>query len=84
MLVKNNNGKEQNVKGKIFYENILQAISFTVVKTQILRRLVQLTEEELNILNKILLEKRILNIYERFMMIKVKMDELNAIKSIAR
>lgn len=84
MIVKNNNGLEEKVKGKIFYENVLQAISFTVVKTQILQRLVRLSDDDMSILNTILLEKRVMNLFERFIMIKSKLDELDILKSIAR
>ena len=84
MIVKNNNGLEEKVKGKMFYENVLQAISFTVVKTQILQRMVRLSDDDMSILNTILLEKRVMNLYERFIMIKSKLDELDILKSIAR
>ena len=39
-------GKEVNCTGKILYENVLQAISFTVVKIEVLRRLSALDSDE--------------------------------------
>ena len=83
-LVKIVNGKEQIVKTRHFYENILQAISFTVVKTEFLRRLSVFDNTDLQLLNTIQLDTRISNILERFIMIKMKLEELDAISSVAR
>ena len=77
-------GKEVNCSRKILYENILQAISFTVVKIEVLRRLSTLDFEEKEYLHKILLEKRIINIKERFVMIKTVMDQFDGIQELTR
>jgi len=84
MLIVNNKGLEQSYSGKILYENILQAISFTVVKIEVLKRLSALDSEEVEYINKILLEKRIVNIKQRFIMIKNIMDGIEGIKEISR
>lgn len=84
LLVRNIKGGEEDVNKESFYENILQAISFTVVKIEILRRLTKFSDSEMSILNTILLEKRITNIFQRFKMIKEKLEELKAISTVAR
>jgi hypothetical protein len=77
-------GVDARYAGKVLYENVLQAISFTVVKTEILRRLSRFSDGELDCLNQILLERRVTNIRERFSMIKSKLDELEGIREISR
>ncbi len=77
-------GREEPARGATFYENVLQAISFTVVKTEILRRLSAFADEELDMLNGVMLERRIANIRERYVMIKDKMDELKGIRELSR
>lgn len=77
-------GVDARYAGKVLYENVLQAISFTVVKTEILRRLSRFSDGELDCLNHILLERRVANIRERFSMIKAKLDELEGIREISR
>ena len=77
-------GKEVNCSGKFLYENIVQAISFTVIKSEELRRLSTLNSELMKYFNKILLEKRIINIQERFVMIKTVMDQFEGIQELSR
>jgi len=77
-------GKEVNCTGKILYENVLQAISFTVVKIEVLRRLSALDSDEKEYVHNILLEKRIVNIKERFVMIKTVMDQFDGIQELSR
>ncbi len=77
-------GREETVKSGSFYENILQAVSFTVVKVEILRRLTAFSDEELAMLNGVMLERRIVNIKARFGMIKEKLDGLKGIRELAR
>ncbi len=77
-------GTEVRVTTASFYENILQAISFTVIKTQLLKRLSCLEDAELAMLKPVQCERRLANIMERFKMIKSKLEELKAIASAAR
>ena len=84
MLVTYQKGIESMYNGKILYENILQAISFTVIKIEILKRLSTVDSEEIEYLNNLQLEKRIVNIKERFIMIKTVMDQIDGIQAIAR
>lgn len=84
LLSRNIKGKEISVETNNFYENILQAISFTVVKTEILRRISTFTEEDRKMLKSLHVNKRIANIYERFKMIQKKLETLPAISSVAR
>lgn len=75
---------QSDYRGKILYENVLQAISFTVVKIEVLRRLSGADEDEREYLNKISLEKRVVNIRERFLMIKNVMDRLEGVRELSR
>ncbi len=84
MLVTNQKGIEINYAGKILYENILQAISFTVVKIELLQRLSEFDTEEMSYLQPILLERRVTNIKERLIMIKTVMDQIEGIQELAR
>jgi hypothetical protein len=84
MLVTYQKGIESIYSGKILYENILQAISFTVIKIEILKRLSTVDSEEIEYLNNLQLEKRIVNIKERFIMIKTVMDQIDGIQALAR
>jgi hypothetical protein len=84
MLVTYQKGIESIYTGKILYENILQAISFTVIKIEILKRLSSVDSEEIEYLNNLQLEKRIINIKERFIMIKTVMDQIDGIQALAR
>lgn len=83
-IVKYHNGKEIQETKKVIYENVLQAISFTVIKIEFLKRFCQLSDEELEMYNKLQIEKRIVNIKERLIMIKNVMDGLDGIKELAR
>ncbi len=83
-IVKYQNGKEVLETKKTVYENVLQAVSFTVVKIELLKRFSLLSDNELEIYNKIQLRKRIINIRERFIMIKNVMSNLDGIKELAR
>jgi len=84
MLTTSNTGIEADFRGKILYENILQAISFTVVKIEVLRRLSSVESDEVEYLNRLSLEKRIVNIRERFAMIKNVMDKMDGIRELSR
>jgi len=84
MITTYSKGLEANFTGKVLYENILQAISFTVVKIEILKRLAEVDQDEIEYLNKILIEKRIVNIRERFVMIKNIMDQMDGIRELSR
>lgn len=83
-LVRTDNGVDRIVKGKFIYENILQAISFVVVKTRLIEKYSQLTNEELAILKPIKIDSRLINIYQRFLMIKSILDKLPEVKEMAR
>lgn len=84
LLRKSGDIEEKRVKQKSFYENVLQAISFTVTKIEILKKLAGFTNEELDSVNNILLERRIVNIKERFIMIKSELDKIPGIREMAR
>lgn len=84
MLTTSSKGIESDFRGKILYENILQAISFTVVKIEVLRRLSAVDGDEAEYLNRLSLEKRIVNIRERFAMIKNVMDKMDGIRELSR
>ena len=83
-LVKLEDGQERLVKGKFIYENILQAISFVVVKINLLRELSKLKDEELEILKPIKIDIRLLNINQRLLMIKSLLDKMPEVKEMAR
>jgi len=83
-LVKLEDGNEKLVKGKFIYENILQAISFVVVKINLLRELSELKDEELKILKPIKIDTRLLNINQRLLMIKSLLDKMPEVKEMAR
>jgi hypothetical protein len=84
LLVTNQKGIEITYAGKILYENILQAISFTVVKIELLQHLSEFDTEEMSYLHPILLERRITNIKERLIMIKTVMDQIDGIQELSR
>lgn len=84
LLRKSGDIEEKRVTQKTFYENVLQAISFTVTKIEILKKLSSFSDEELDAVNSILLEKRIVNIKERFIMIKTELDKIPGIREMAR
>jgi hypothetical protein len=83
-LVINQKGIDVSYSGKVLYENVLQAISFTVVKIEILQRLATFDSDELELLHPVLLEKRIVNIKERLIMIKSVMDTIDGIQELSR
>jgi hypothetical protein len=83
-LVINQKGIDITYSGKVLYENVLQAISFTVVKIEILQRLATFDSDELDLLHPVLLEKRIVNIKERLIMIKSVMDTIDGIQELSR
>ncbi len=84
LLVKTDKGKEEKVKTKTFYENVLQAVSFTVVKIEILKKLSRFSANDMEAIKDIRIEKRLVNITERFKMIKEKLDEMPGIQELAR
>ncbi len=83
-LVKTEQGVDKYVKGKFIYENILQAISFTVVKTRLIKKLSELTDEELTILKPMRFDTRLINIFQRLLMIKSILDKMPEVKEMAR
>lgn len=84
LIRKSGDIEEKRINKKSFYENVLQAISFTVTKIEILKKMANFSNEELDSINHIMLEKRILNIKERFIMIKSELDKIPGIKEMAR
>jgi hypothetical protein len=66
------------------YENVLQAVSFTVMKTEILRRFSALSDGELALLKPIQAWKRAQNIRARFRAVKGKLDGMASLKKLAR
>lgn len=83
-LVRTEQGVDKNVKGQYIYENILQAISFVVVKTRLIEKYSNLKEEEITILKPIKLDARLINIYQRLLMIKSILDKLPEVQEMAR
>ncbi len=77
-------GKETPFAGKTLYESVLQAVSFTVVKTEVLKKLSAFDADEREFMKGILLRRRLLNIRERFVMIKNAMDALEGIRELSR
>jgi hypothetical protein len=82
--VKTDQGIDRIVKRKFIYENILQAISFVVVKTRLIEKFSKLSDEELSILKPIKIDSRLINSYQRFLMIKIILDKLPEVKEMAR
>lgn len=83
-LVKTEQGIDKNVKGRFIYENILQAISFVVVKINIIEKLSCLDDNEVEILKPIKLDSRLINIFQRLLMIKSILDKMPEVKEMAR
>lgn len=84
-LVKNTaKGDEKKVLGSFIYENILQAISFVITKTDLLRKYSDLTNDELLIFKPMRIKTRLINIQQRLLMIKNVMDGMEEIKEMAR
>ena len=77
-------GDEQKVSGRFIYENILQAISFVVVKINLLKKYSHLNEDDLTIIKPMRIRARLNNIYQRLLMIKNVMDQMDEIKEMAR
>jgi hypothetical protein len=77
-------GDEQKVKGGFIYENILQAMSFVVVKINLLQKYSLLSQDDLSIIRPIRIKARLVNIYQRLLMIKNVMDQMDEIKEMAR
>lgn len=77
-------GRDEPYRGKTLYESVLQAVSFTVIKTEVLRKISGFGEGERELLNRVLVRRRLVNIRERFLMIKRVMDGLEGIKELAR
>jgi hypothetical protein len=80
----NNTQKAGSAPRKYVYENILQAIGFTVVKIQVLKRLSTFPDSLKGITQPIQLGRRLYNISARFRMIKKKLESLDEIKDFAR
>jgi hypothetical protein len=66
------------------YENVLQAVSFTVMKTELLRRFSALPDGELSLLKPMQAWKRVQNIRARFRAIKGKLDGMASLQKLAR
>lgn len=77
-------GTEKLVKQKYIYENILQAISFVVIKVNLLKSLSTLTEEESELISNMRVNIRIFNIRERLVMIKESLGQMDEVKDMAR
>ncbi len=77
-------GKEVSGAGKAVYENVLQAVSFTVQKTDFLRKLAHTGDDELSFYNRLMIERRLVNLRERYAMIKRVMDSMEGVKEMAR
>jgi hypothetical protein len=83
-LLKLEDGQERLVKGKYIYENVLQAVSFVVVKIDLIRELSELRDEELQILKPVKIDIRLININQRLLMIKSSLDKMPEVKEMAR
>jgi hypothetical protein len=83
-LVRPGRDGEEPVKGATLYENVLQAVSFVVVKVALLRRLSDFADDEAGALRKVAMDRRLYNVRERLSMIKEKLDELPGIRDMAR
>ncbi len=77
-------GKEVSGAGKAVYENVLQAVSFTVQKTEFLRKLAHAGDDELSFYNRLMIERRLVNLRERYAMIKRVMDSMEGVREMAR
>ncbi len=75
---------EEHLTNKSIYENMLQAISFVVTKVHLLKTLENLDEEEVLVLNNVNIQVRLVNINQRLLMVKRKLDEFDEIKEMAR
>ena len=75
---------EEHLTNKSIYENMLQAISFVVTKVQLLKTLENLDDNEVLVLNNVNIQARLVNINQRLLMVKRKMDEFDEIKEMAR
>jgi hypothetical protein len=84
LMLRTEGGREMPVTGASFYENILQAVSFTVVKTEALRRIAGFSDAQLALCRDIRIEKRLTNIAERSRMIKEKLEDLPGLREMAR
>jgi hypothetical protein len=84
LMLRSEGGLEVPVTGASFYENILQAVSFTVVKTEALRRISAFSDTQLALCRDIRVERRLTNILERSRMIKEKLDDLPGVREMAR
>ena len=78
------NGVEKSSDKRFIYENILQAISFVVLKMELLRKLSNLSDDELTIVKLMKVKVRLININQRLLMIKSVMDKMEEIKEMAR
>jgi len=78
------NGVERSSSKLFVYENILQAISFVVSKTELLRKLSHLSDEDQVIVKSLNIKTRLININQRLVMIKSVMDKMDEIKEMAR
>lgn len=67
-----------------YYENILQAISFTVIKSEVIKRMSEFEDDEIDLLKDIKIKERYSNLRKRYILIKDVLDNLKAIKSLAR
>lgn len=78
-------GIEKQVQNNHIYINVLQAISFIVMKIKILQRLSELKDEELSeVVKSLKLDIRLININQRLLMIKQTMDKFDEVKSMSR
>ncbi|RPH34459.1 MAG: hypothetical protein EHM93_00050 [Bacteroidales bacterium] len=77
-------GDDVKIKNRFVYENVLQAISFVVIKIEVMKKYSNLTDEEIDILKNMNFRVRLININQRLLMIKKVMDDFEDIKEMAR
>ncbi|HPD94900.1 MAG TPA: hypothetical protein PLA24_03310 [Tenuifilaceae bacterium] len=77
-------GMDVKVKQRFIYENILQAIAFVVTKIGLMKMYAELPNEDFVVIKNINIKSRLINIYQRFLMIKTVMDSFDEIKEMAR
>jgi len=81
VLQKTESAKE--IQRGITYKNVLEAVSFTLIKVEVMRKLSSLSEEEKTILHGIDLVKRIENLKRRLLLVeKILREDLGGITGI--
>lgn len=75
-------GTELRTQDKVIYEHVLQAVSFTVVKLDALKKLS--SYDDLDMLRTIFLDVRLENLLQRYLMIQDELGKMPMIASMAR